>query len=127
MRSSVGVSGIGLLLLFVALGGRRAAAARHDFAIKFTSPEKFARLSSEDVLTLSWSCSMLALDRTAHQSSAAEPPTLVLSILNEVVHTQLLHAKVCLPREPRCHSPRAHSPARCRICRRTPFGLAALL
>jgi hypothetical protein len=70
----------------------RSAAATHaqqSFAVAFTSPSDFDRVSNGDPLVLSWSCSPLLLGSHVPLSGPAQPPTLVLSIHNENIQTQV--------------------------------------
>ena len=67
-----------------------ALADRSAFAVTFTSPHNFDRVSNAEPLTLSWRCTPLpplpALSQTA---DANQPPKLVLSIVNEIIQTQV--------------------------------------
>ena len=55
-----------------------------------STPNKFIFTSNGDPLILSWSCVPLALDSTSSPVGDADhPPKLVLSILNEIVQTEV--------------------------------------
>ena len=82
------------LLLSLVLCPASAAALvptmHQRFAVSFTTPNNFDRISNGDPLILSWSCVPLALDSASSPVGDADhPPKLVLSILNEIVQTEV--------------------------------------
>jgi hypothetical protein len=86
---------LGFLVAVLVRSPVAALADRSEFAVTFTSPHNFDRVSNAEPLTLSWSCAPLpplpALSQTA---DANQPPKLVLSILNEIIQTQVMpHAR----------------------------------
>jgi hypothetical protein len=83
-------------IFFVAFLCRPAAAqdppTHHSFAVAFTSPENFDRVSNDGSLTLSWRCTPLARGSSpSHARDAQLSPKLVLSIHNENIQTQVLY------------------------------------
>ena len=82
-------------VFLVVLLCRHSAAAlsrpQHSFAVAFTAPSDSNRVSNSDALTLSWTCTPLALGSSpSHPPPHLQSPTLVLSIHNEIVHKQVL-------------------------------------
>jgi hypothetical protein len=130
MRPAHAIISIWLTFHAALLCHRSAAAlaphAQQSFAVAFTSPSDFDRVSNGDPLVLSWSCSPLVVGSHVSPSGGAQQPTLVLSIHNENIQTQVqfvLAPFLCLVNCPvGCFlAPRFQRHCFCEYCRRPPL------